>query len=179
VPGIDPPARSWSQSEDIMFERTIIWLGFVAAVLALTWWKPTAARLFSGIFFLIMAVGVHIVLVITAPAYYLGWGDSALFAPYRWLFANVVAWNPLLFGLAAAAFEITVGLLMLAKGRWAQLGLIVGGLFLLAIAPLGIDTLPNALYALGLFYLATQPLEKSLWDMIQGALHRSRSPAAV
>jgi hypothetical protein len=160
-----------------MFERTAIWLAFVALVLALGWWKPTAARIFSGIFFLIMAIGVHIVLVLTAPAVYLEWGATALFPPYRWLFANVVAWNPLLFGLTAAAFEITVGLLMLAKGRAAQLGLIVGGLFLLAISPLGIDTLPNALYALGLFYLATQPADKSLWDLLRALRPQSHARA--
>ncbi len=161
-----------------MLERTLIWLAFVLVVLALCWWKPNAARIFMGLFFIVMAVGVHIVLVLTAPATYLEWGSSALLAPYRWLFNTVVAWNPILFGLFAATFEITVALLMLSKGRWAQLGLLAGGLFLIAISPLGFDTLPNALLALGLFFLATKRYDASLWDMVAARLH-GRSPAAT
>jgi hypothetical protein len=171
-------ARAPPGAEEIMLERTLIWLAFVLVVLALCWWKPNAARIFMGVFFIVMAVGVHIVLVLTAPATYLEWGSSALLAPYRWLFNTVVAWNPILFGLCAATFEITIALLMLSKGRWAQLGLVAGGLFLIAISPLGFDTLPNALLALGLFFLATKRYDASLWDMVASKLF-GRSPAAT
>jgi hypothetical protein len=55
---------------------------------------------------------------------------------------------------------------------------LAGGLFLLAISPLGYDTLPNALFALGLFYLATKRYDASLWDMVAAKLH-GQSPAAT
>ncbi len=150
-----------------MFERTVIWLAFVLVVLAWCWWKPNGARLFLGVFFVIMALGVHVVLVLTAPAVYVEWGATALFPPYRWLFANVVALNPLLFGLAAATAEIVLAVLMLSKGRAARWGLVAGGLFMLAISPLGVDTLPNILLAGGLFYLASKEYPQSAWEMVR------------
>jgi hypothetical protein len=83
------------------------------------------------------------------------------------------------FGLLAATFEITVALLMLSNGRYAKIGLIAGSLFLLAITPLGFDTFPNALFALGLAYLATKDYEASLWAMIAGKLHSHRPTDAI
>ena len=113
-----------------------------------------------------MAIGVHVVLVLIAPAAYLGFGATALFPLYRWLFGTVVAWNPVLFGLFAAAFELTLALLMLSKGQYARWGFIVSGLFMLAIMPLGYEVLPNILLATALFYLATRQFNASLWDML-------------
>ena len=72
-----------------------------------------------------------------------------------------------LFGLAAATFEITLALLMLSKGRYARWGLIGGGLFMLAISPLGVDTLPNILLAVGMFYLASKEYAQSAWEMVR------------
>lgn len=161
-----------------MLERTLIWTAFVLAVLAWCWWKPNGARIFLGFFFILMAIGVHVVLVLTAPQVYVEWGQTALLAPYRWLFATVVAWNPVLFGLAAAAFEIAVAVLMLSKGRYARWGLILGGLLMLAIAPLGYDTLPNVLLAAGLFYLASKEHAESVLDMVRRRLHRAQPKAA-
>ena len=80
--------------------------------------------------------------------------------------------SPLAFALAAAAFEITVGLLMLSKGRYVKAGLITGSLFLLAIAPLGIETLPNVLLALGLVYIAIKAFPVSFWELVRAKLHR-------
>jgi hypothetical protein len=57
---------------------------------------------------------------------------------------------PAVFGLLAAAFEITVGLLMLKGGRRTDWGLIAGIVFLLVITPLGVWTLPNPIMAAGL-----------------------------
>ena len=162
-----------------MLERTLIWLGFVLVVLVFCWWRPNATRIFMGFFFIVMAIGVHVVLVLTAPTVYLEWGQAALLAPYRWLFSTVVAWNPVVFGLLAATFEIAVALLMLAKGRYARLGLIAGSLFLLVISPLGIDTLPNILLAGGLAYLATKHYEASAWDIIQAITHHGPPKATA
>src|SRR5215210_7755643 len=100
-------------------------------VLLLCLVRPGAGRIFLGIFFLVMAIGVNVALGT----------DAALIPLYRWFFENVVALVPPLFGLLAAAYEITIALMMLSKGRYVKWGLIGGIVFLIAITPLGIWTL--------------------------------------
>jgi len=117
---------------------------------------------------------VHVVVVLTAPAVYLGFGTTALFPLYQWLFATVVAWNPVLFGLCAAAFELTLAFLMMSKGPYARWGFIVSGLFMLALMPLGYEVLSNVLLAAALFFLATRWFDTSVLDML-----RHRSPQAA
>ena len=105
-----------------MLERTLIWLGFVLVVLVFCWWRPNATRIFMGFFFIVMAIGVHVVLVLAAPTVYLAWGQSALLAPYRWLFSTVVAWNPVVFGLLAATFENRGGVADARQGALCAAG---------------------------------------------------------
>ena len=150
-----------------MLERLLVAALFNLVVLLLCLWRPNWGRIFLGLFFIVMAIGVHIVLVLTAPVAYLGFGATALLPPYRGLFDTVVAWNPVVFGLLAAAFEITLAIMMLSKGRYARWGCIVGGLFMVAIMPLGYEVLPNIMLAAALFYLATKDFDMALWDMLQ------------
>ena len=86
-----------------MLERLLVAALFNLVVLLLCLWRPNWGRIFLGLFFIVMAIGVHIVLVLTAPVAYLGFGATALLPPYRGLFDTVVAWNPVVFGLLAAA----------------------------------------------------------------------------
>ena len=158
-----------------MLERLLVASLFNLAVLLFCLWRPNWGRIFLGLFFIVMAVGVHVILVLVAPAAYLGFGATALLPLYRWLFATIVAWNPVLFGLLAAAFELTLAVLMLSKGRYARWGCIVSGLFMLAIMPLGYEVLPNILLAVALFHLATRWFDVSLLDMLR---RRTRQVAA-
>jgi hypothetical protein len=151
-------------------EQFIIWLVFVLVVLACCWVKPNAARLFLGLFFIVMGIGFHIVLIVRNPHGYDGFSTSALLPLYRWAFRAIVMPYPLAFALAAAAFEIAVGLLLLGKGQYVKMGLLAGSLFLLVITPLGIETLPNALLALGLGYLATRAFPMSFWGLVRAKL---------
>ena len=157
-----------------MLERLLVASLFNLAVLFLCLWRPNWGRIFLGLFFIVMAIGVHVVLVLTAPAAYLGFGATALLPLYQWLFDTVVAWNPVLFGLLAATFEIILAVLMLSKGRYARWGCIVSGLFMLAIMPLGYEVVANVLLAVALFYLATRWFDASLLDMLT---HRPALPA--
>jgi hypothetical protein len=100
-----------------------------------------------------MGIGFHVVLILRDPHSYDGFSTSALIPLYRWGFREIVMRSPLAFALAAAAFEIAVELLMLGKRQYAKIGLLAGSLFLFAITPLGVETLPNALLALSLVYL--------------------------
>jgi hypothetical protein len=152
-------------------ERLIIWLVFVLVVLAFCRFKPNGARIFLGLFFIVMGIGFHVVLIVRDPHGYDGFSTSAFIPLYRWGFRELVMRAPLAFAFAAAAFEIAVALLMLSKRQYAKIGLIAGCLFLLAITPLGVETLPNALLALGLGYLATKAFSMSFWELVVAKLH--------
>jgi hypothetical protein len=84
-------------------------LVFYLFVLVLCLIRPAAGRVFVGVFFLVMAVGVNVVISLFSPDLFVGLGANApLLTPYRWFFENVVASTPLLFGLLAATYEITI-----------------------------------------------------------------------
>jgi hypothetical protein len=98
-----------------------------------------------------MAIGVNIVFVLVAPDGFVKLGTDAPLLPlYQWVFEHIVASAPALFGLLVAAFEITVGLLMIKGGRRTEWGLIGDMVFLVAITPLGPWTLPNLIMAAAL-----------------------------
>jgi len=59
-----------------------------------------------------------------------------------------------------------------------KLGLIMCSLLLLAITPLVVETLPNALLAVGLLYLATKEFPLSFPEMVRAKLHHG-TPRAV
>ncbi|MDR7328342.1 hypothetical protein [Corynebacterium guangdongense] len=153
-------------------DQMIPWLVFCLLFLGLCIWKPNAARVFIGLFFIVMAVAVNWVLAMTKPHLFVGLGaDASLLPLYEWFFTDIIARAPQAVGILAGTGEIVLGVLMLAKGRWAALGLLGGIVFLLLITPLGIWTLPNPIMVLGLVYLLTKPLDKSLPEML-GTLRR-------
>ena len=148
---------------------------FMLAVLVLCLLRPNAGRIFLGIFFLVMAIGVNIVLVLVAPDLFVALGtEEALIPLYRWFFENVVALAPPLFGLLVAAYEITIALLMLSRGRYARWGLVGGIVFLIGITPLGIWTLANPVMAVAMAYLLTSEYDRSLPEMLRSALRPGR-----
>jgi hypothetical protein len=143
------------------------WTVFCLLVLLLCLVRPYAGRIFVGIFFLIMAVGVNVVLVLVAPNQFVALGtDAPVVSLYRWFFENVVALVPPLFGLLAAGYEITIALMMLFKGRYVKWGLIGGIVFLIAITPLGIWTLGNPIMALALAYLLTKEYDRTFLETL-------------
>jgi hypothetical protein len=140
---------------------------FCLLVLLLCLVRPYAGRIFIGIFFLIMAVGVNVVLVLIAPDQFVALGtDAPVVSLYRWFFENIVALVPPLFGLLAAGYEITIALMMLSKGRYVKWGLIGGIVFLIAITPLGVWTLGNPIMALALAYLLTKEYDRTFLEML-------------
>jgi hypothetical protein len=129
-------------------EQLVPWTIFCLLVLVLCLLRPGAGRIFVGVFFLIMAIGVNVVLVLVAPDLFVGLGTDAPVVPlYRWFFENFVALASPLFGLLAAAYEVTIALMMLSKGKYAKWGLIGGIVFLIGITPLGVWTLANPIMA--------------------------------
>ena len=138
--------------------------------------RPNAGRIFLGLFFLVMAIGVNVVLVFVAPDQFVALGTNDAIVPlYRGFFENVVALAPPLFGLLAAAYEITIALLMLSRGRPVKWGLIGGIVFLIGITPLGIWTLANPILALALALLLRKEYDKSFVEMLHLTAHPRRT----
>lgn len=149
-------------------EQLIPWLVFCTAFLALSLWKPTAARIFLGVFFILMAVAVNLVLSLVAPELFVTLGtDDPLVPFYVWAFQNVVTLSPQGFGALAAAVELTVGLLILSHGWKVKIGLALAVAFLLLITPLGIWTLPNPVMAAGAAWLMTKDFPRSLVQILR------------
>lgn len=152
-------------------EQLIPWAVFCLVVLALCALRPGGGRIFLGIFYLAMALGVNVVLVLVAPDQFVALGtDAPLLRPYEWFFAEVVARAPLAFGLLAAAYEVAAGLLLLGKGRWVRWGAAAGIVHLLAITPLGVWTLANPILALALALLLRRDHDRSLPEMLTSAI---------
>jgi hypothetical protein len=148
-------------------EQLIVSAVFSLLVLVLCLVRPNVGRIFLGIFFLVMAVGVNVVLVFVAPDQFVALGTEESLVPlYRWFFENVVALAPPLFGLLAAAYEITIALIMLSKGEYAKWGLIGGIVFLIGITPLGVWTLANPIMALALAILLRREYDRSFVEML-------------
>ena len=60
-------------------------------VLVLCVLRPNAGRVFLGLYFLVMAIGVNVVLVFVAPDQFVALGTNDAMVPlYRWFFENVV-----------------------------------------------------------------------------------------
>jgi hypothetical protein len=134
-----------------MLQQVLDWAAVCLAALVLCLWRPELGRVVLGVFFLIMAIGVNVVFVLVAPDGFVKLGTNAPLVPfYEWIFEHVVSAAPAVFGLLVAAFEITVGVLMIKGGRPANWGLIGGIVFLVGISPLGPWTLPNLIMAAAL-----------------------------
>jgi len=97
---------------------------FVLAVVILCLIKPNAGRIFLGPFFLVMAIGVNGSFTFTNPQAYVEYASGALIPLYRDIALTVVELDPVLFGLLLMAFEITMGLLLLHKGKSVIIGLL-------------------------------------------------------
>ena len=65
-------------------QQLITFAVFSMLVLLLCLVRPGAGRIFLGIFFLVMAIGVNVVLVLVAPGQFVALGtDAALIPPMR------------------------------------------------------------------------------------------------
>jgi hypothetical protein len=139
-------------------ERMAIWGAFVLMLTLAILARPRPMRTVVGIFFVLMAVGVHGSTVLTDPSSYLAFANGALIPLYRDVAVAIVQVNPVAFGLFMLTFELAIACLILSRGVAVRRGLWAGGGFLLAITPLGVEEIPNAILAGGLAMLATRGL---------------------
>jgi len=148
---------------------------FVLAVIILCFIKPNAGRIFLGLFFLVMAIGVNGSFTFTNPQAYVEYASGALITIYRDLALTIVQLNPMLFGLLLMVFEIVMGLLILHKQKSVRIGLIGTMVFLIGIAPLGLIQFPWLGLIIGEAYLLTKDFDTTILDIIKSKLFPKQS----
>ena len=148
---------------------------FVLAVVILCLVKPNAGRIFLGLFYLVMAIGVNGSFTFTNPQAYVEYASGALIPLYRDIALTIVELNPVLFGLLLMAFEIAMGLLLLHKQKSVRIGLIGTIVFLIGIAPLSFVQIPWLGLIVGEAYLLTKEFDTTLLEMIQSRLRPRQS----
>lgn len=150
---------------------------FVLAVVAFCFIKPNAARIFLGFFYLAMALGVNGSFTFGNPQQYVVYAESALIPLYRDIFVAIISISPFLFGLLLMVFEISMGALLLHKGKFVKLGLLGTMLFLAGMAPLDWLQLPWLGLIVGEIYLFRQDFDRSFLEMIWPKAKKSASHA--
>ena len=111
------------------------------------------------------------------------WLESSPVAPYRWFFRDVAGARPELWTALLVAAEATMGILTLARGRWARLGLGLGALFSAFLFTLATPyTLIMGAWATLLAWLArkdypTSPLDPLIRVLTNRRWGSPRSPA--
>lgn len=155
-------------------DEKIIWsIGFVLVVMILCYVKPNIGRIFLGIFYLIMAIGINLVNAITNPQSTVQMGEASLFEFYRTIFSEIVARAPVFFILVIVFFEITMGLLILNKHRKVKFGLIGTSIFLIMITPFGYVQIPWLGIAAVQMYLLTMDFDKTFFEIINSVFRRN------
>ncbi len=148
-------------------DEKIIWsIGFVLIVMVLCVVKPNAGRIFLGIFYLIMAIGVNMVNAFTDTEPTIQMGESSLLGFYRTIFTEIVSKAPVVFILLVALFELSMGLLILSSHQKVKLGLIGTTIFLILITPFGYVQLPWLGIAAIQLFLLRKDFDKSLLQII-------------
>lgn len=138
-------------------ERALVWAAVAIPMTAACFWRPRGMRVVIGVFFAIMGLGVHGAFIATNPESYLGFVGQAPFPLYARLAVAVVrGLTPVGFGVAMLLFEVALAVSMLGSGRRVRIALVLGAVFLVGISPLGIDVLPNAFLAVGLWRLSRE-----------------------
>ena len=157
-------------------DEKIIWsIGFVLVVITLCIVKPNIGRIFLGIFYLIMAIGINLVNAVTNPQSTVLMGEASLIGFYRTIFSDIVSKAPVFFILIIALFQITMGLLILNKHRKVKLGLIGTSIFLILITPFGYIQLPWLGIAAVQLYLLRKDFDKTYIEIMGAVFRRYRN----
>jgi len=143
------------------------WLVVATAILVAAFLRPHGTRIFLGLFFIAMGLGVNLVLLVANPGSFVALGSHSFVPFYRWVFENLVTQYPALMIGPVIVFEVAVGFLILSRGTAARVGLIAAIAFLLAVTPLNAECLPNPILALALAVLFRRPWETGVWEAVR------------
>lgn len=144
---------------------------FGLALIALAIWKPQAARMTIGIFYLVMALGVNLPLLALNPGLYPLAGSHALLPLYRWFFTVVMplALIPLIKTLILV--EAAIGLAVLYRGKAVKVGLIAVALFCLLITPVGMEEITAPLIGIAALLSLRQPAQVTFLELFKNYKH--------
>ena len=140
---------------------------FVVLVVVLCIAKPNAGRIFLGLFFLAMGLGVNGAVVLTGPQSYVNYLGDSLIPLYRDLTMRTVALNPLLYSLLLVTFETAMGILILGKHKTVKIGLFGTSIFIVALAPVNTVQFVWLGLVVGQAYLLTKEFDVTLLDMLR------------
>mgnify|MGYP005850098689 CR=1 FL=1 len=139
-----------------------------------------AARVFFALWYL-FGWTTHLWMVTQRPQDYALFGRTALFPWFRDLWLALVQPNIIAFASLLIVFELSVGILMLSRGRWVKLALVGSITFNLFLIQLGLTTvtsdpwvdfmwnrLPNILFAAAQVPLLFVDYQQSLPEVVRG-----------
>jgi hypothetical protein len=155
----------------------LIWGAFTVGVAAFCVWRPQAARIFIGLFFVAMGLGIHGGFILANPQSYVDFAAKAPWAIYRDMGLALTEPNPLAFGIFMLTFELITAALILSRGRYVTWGLLGAILFLIGITPLGLEEVPNVILAAGIAFLLTKDFPTDVLTMLRR--HRRHQPTTA
>lgn len=150
-------------------------LVFSAVVVVLSLLRPNAGRIFLGIFFLVMGLGVNLTFVLTQPSFVYDYGAGAWLPLYRTLTEGIIGINPTAFGILLIVFEVAMGLLLLSRGVGVKVGLIGTMVFVLALVPIHPAQIAWVGPVVANIYLLTKSFEADVITMIRNRKRGRRS----
>jgi len=153
----------------------IVGIIYSVTVIILCFLKPTAGRIFLGIFFIIMGLGVNLTFLLTNPTFVFDYGKEAWLSLYQFLTKTIIGLNPPLFGIFLILFEVTTGLFILAKKYLVKIGLIGTMVFVLLLVPTHPEQIVWAISIAGNIFLLTRNFDISLIDMIIKRLKKHKN----
>lgn len=143
-------------------------------VIVLSFFRPNAGRIFLGIFFLAMGIGVNLSFLVRQPTFVYNYGKNAWLPLYRTLSDSIIAPGPIVFGILLVLFEITMGVFLLSRRRWVKAGLIGTSVFVTALVPINIVQGIWALSIVGNIYLLTRSFDTGLLAMVKNRKRRAK-----
>ena len=128
----------------------------------------------------------HVYLGLNNPEIYRPFGQTALSPAFTSFWVNNVMPHITAFALLLAVFEISVGVLLISKGGWVKIGIVLSIAFNLFLVQLGlsyptsngmsdflVNRLPNIVFVVLQIPLFWGQYKSTLPAMIQGWLRRS------
>jgi len=151
---------------------------FAIAFSLWSWLRPNGARLFLGLFFIAMGLGVNLgYYLLNDPSGFASYPAGSPWVVYRWL-ATVIEQAPVAFGVLLVIFEVGIGLLMLSSGKRVKVGVAGSMLFVLALIPASWVQLVWAGMLVGQTLLLRCDFDRSLVAMVRERLAARRVEVA-
>ena len=150
-----------------MIGPIITGLVFSGLIILLSIFKPEGCRIFLGFFFIVMGLGVNLSFVITQPFFVYEYGMGAWLPLFRSLTESIIGLNPVLFGVLLIIFEVLVGVALLGKNNWVNLGILFASAFILFLIPLYYSQIAWSFSVVGVLLLLRKKYENNVLEIFK------------